>query len=300
MTDCARPAAAAAGSTTYARCASGYARLSARITGVVNITSPISRSLSNRIFTRPDFWRHEYSGPTRVSSRFDRGLVDEHDRNVVLDGIHAVALRALERGAILHQIDLRLALRARKNLEQLWIDHRVPIARPWSLVVGPGRETRDSHDDPADIQPHICLGGGAAVIIVSGRMPIAPAALVWLATASPAVGPQPPAPSQTEAQADQPTAGYYFVLGRYLEGEGQIPAAIDALKQAIQLEPKSAEPRAELAALYARQDRANEAIAAAEDALKVDPQNREANRILGSVLAALSEQRGRYAGAARC
>ena len=59
------------------------------------------------------------------------------------------------------------------------------------------------------------------------------------------------------------------------------------LKQAIQLEPKSAEPRAELAALYARQDRANEAIAAAEDALKVDPKNHEANRILGSVLAAL-------------
>ena len=124
-------------------------------------------------------------------------------------------------------------------------------------------------------------------------MPIALVAFVWLATASPAVEPQPPASSQPATQADQPTAGYYFVLGRYLEGEGQVPAAIDALKRAIQLEPKSAEPRAELAALYARQDRANEAIAAAEDALKVDPRNREANRILGSVLAALSEERGR-------
>jgi tetratricopeptide (TPR) repeat protein len=124
-------------------------------------------------------------------------------------------------------------------------------------------------------------------------MPIALVAFVWLATASPAVEPQPPVSSQPVTQADQPTAGYYFVLGRYLEGEGQVPAAIDALKQAIQLEPKSAEPRAELAALYARQDRASEAIAAAEDALKVDPRNREANRILGSVLAALSEERGR-------
>ena len=60
--------------------------------------------------------------------------------------------------------------------------------------------------------------------------------------------------SQPATQADQPNAGYYFVLGRYLEGEGQIPAAIAALKRAIELEPKSAEPRAELAALYARQD----------------------------------------------
>ena len=50
--------------------------------------------------------------------------------------------------------------------------------------------------------------------------------------------------------------------------------------------PESAEPRAELAALYARQDKPREAVAAAEDALKVDPRNREANRILGSVCAA--------------
>ena len=87
-------------------------------------------------------------------------------------------------------------------------------------------------------------------------MPIALVAFVWLATASPAVEPQPPVSSQPATQADQPTAAYYFLLGRYLEGEGQVPAAIDALKRAIQLEPKSAEPRAELAALYARQDRA--------------------------------------------
>jgi tetratricopeptide (TPR) repeat protein len=121
-------------------------------------------------------------------------------------------------------------------------------------------------------------------------MLIAPAAFLWLATASP-VGQQTPQVPKPEARADQPTAGYYFVLRRYLEGEGQIPDAIEALKHAIQLEPDAAEPRAELAALYARQDRADDAIHAAEDALKVDPQNREANRILGSVLAAVSEQR---------
>jgi len=86
-------------------------------------------------------------------------------------------------------------------------------------------------------------------------------------------------------------ATYYFLLGRYLEGGGKIDEAVAALRKAIALDPKSAEPRAELAGLYARQDKASDAMAAAEDALTVDPKNREANRILGSVLAALADQR---------
>jgi tetratricopeptide (TPR) repeat protein len=92
------------------------------------------------------------------------------------------------------------------------------------------------------------------------------------------------------AQAPE-DAAYYFLLGRYLEGAGKIEEAVAVLRKAIALEPKSAEPRAELAGLYARQEKAPEAVAAAEDALTVDPRNQEANRILGSVLAALAEQR---------
>jgi tetratricopeptide (TPR) repeat protein len=97
----------------------------------------------------------------------------------------------------------------------------------------------------------------------------------------------------TQAPAAQipEDATYYFLLGRYLEGGGKIDEAVAALRKAIALDPKSAEPRAELAGLYARQDKGAEAITAAEDALKVDPKNKEANRILGSVLAALAEQR---------
>ena len=75
--------------------------------------------------------------------------------------------------------------------------------------------------------------------------------------------------------------------GRLLE----IDEAVAALRKAIALDPKSAEPRAELAALYARQDKASDALLAAEEALKVDPRNQEANRILGSVLAALADSR---------
>ena len=84
---------------------------------------------------------------------------------------------------------------------------------------------------------------------------------------------------------------YYFLLGRYLEGEGKIDEAAAALKKAIELDPSSAEPRAELAGIYARADRAREALDAAEDALKVDAKNVEANRVLGSVLAAFAEQK---------
>jgi tetratricopeptide (TPR) repeat protein len=87
------------------------------------------------------------------------------------------------------------------------------------------------------------------------------------------------------------SAEYYFMLGRHLEDQRKVEDAIAAHKKAIALAPDSAEARAELAALYARQDRAREALDTAEGALQRDPDNREANRILGTVYAALSDQR---------
>lgn len=98
-------------------------------------------------------------------------------------------------------------------------------------------------------------------------------------------------PSTGAGQRDEGLPAYYFLLGRYLEGEGKIDEAVAAFRKAIELDPGSAEPRAELAALYARADKAAEAVSAAEDALKMDPRNQEANRILGSVLAAVAEQK---------
>jgi tetratricopeptide (TPR) repeat protein len=97
--------------------------------------------------------------------------------------------------------------------------------------------------------------------------------------------------AQTPAPAAPDGAGYYFLLGRRLESSGDTDKAIAAFKQAIALAPESAELHAELAGLYARDDRAVEAVAAADAALAKDPDNREANRILGSVYAALAEQR---------
>jgi tetratricopeptide (TPR) repeat protein len=82
-------------------------------------------------------------------------------------------------------------------------------------------------------------------------------------------------------------------MGRYYESQGDVDKAIASHKQALSLAPASAEIRAELAGLYARQDRPAEAVEMAEAALEKDPENREANRILGSVFAALAEQRQR-------
>src|SRR3954468_1556611 len=100
------------------------------------------------------------------------------------------------------------------------------------------------------------------------------------------------APAQRQASPSaEPTAAYYFMLGRHLEDLDKVDDAIAAHQKAIALEPQSAELRAELAGLYARQDRLRDALDAAEAALEHDGSNREANRILGTVYAALSEQR---------
>ena len=114
--------------------------------------------------------------------------------------------------------------------------------------------------------------------------PIAPILVLLLLTCAPPAAAQP-------AAAAAGDAGYYFLLGRRHESMGDVDKAVAAYKQALTLAPNSAELRAELAGLYARQDRAVEAIDTAEEALTRDPDNREANRILGSIYAALAEQR---------
>ena len=114
--------------------------------------------------------------------------------------------------------------------------------------------------------------------------PIAPILVLLLLTCAPPAAAQP-------AAAAAGDAGYYFLLGRRHESMGDVDKAVAAYKQALTLAPNSAELRAELAGLYARQDRAVEAIDTAEEALRRDPDNREANRILGSIYAALAEQR---------
>src|SRR5437016_11574005 len=95
---------------------------------------------------------------------------------------------------------------------------------------------------------------------------------------------QPPSGKLAEAYAQ-------FLLGRHLEGEDELDGAIAAYKRASQFDPRSADILAEMAGLYMRQNRLDDAIAAADQALKIDAANREAHRVLGIVYATLAENR---------
>jgi len=88
-----------------------------------------------------------------------------------------------------------------------------------------------------------------------------------------------------------------FMLGRHLESADDIPGAIAAFKRATQLDPQSGDIVAELAGLYMRQSRLDEALQAGEQALKIEPANREAHRVLGIVYATLVESGRRNARA---
>ena len=99
----------------------------------------------------------------------------------------------------------------------------------------------------------------------------------------------PPARPAAGLQPGRAQAYYEFLQGRHLEASGAVDAAIKAYERAATLDPQSAEIPAELAGLYARQNRAAEAIRFAEKALGIDPQNVEAHRVLGMVFSSVAQ-----------
>lgn len=80
-----------------------------------------------------------------------------------------------------------------------------------------------------------------------------------------------------------------FLLGHQLDETDDAAGAIAAYKRAMELDPLAAEIPAELAGLYLRRNNVKEAMATAEQALKVAPANREANRVMGLLYAALGD-----------
>ena len=100
-------------------------------------------------------------------------------------------------------------------------------------------------------------------------------------------------PTSPEPPFEERAAAYHaFVLGRSFEGAGDIDGAIGAYERAAELDPVTSDIWAELAALYARQNRPDEAVAAGNAALERDPDNAEAHRTLGLVFAARVGARG--------
>lgn len=106
---------------------------------------------------------------------------------------------------------------------------------------------------------------------------------VSVATGPRTAGAQPQKPDQlAEAYAQ-------FLLGHHLDENDDEAGAIAAYKRAMELDPTSAEIPGELAALYLRENKVQDAIASAEQALKISPSNREANRVLGVINAAMAD-----------
>ena len=95
-----------------------------------------------------------------------------------------------------------------------------------------------------------------------------------------------PAVAQTAA-APQPDpkaqALYEFMMARRLESTGDAAGALASLERAKTRAPQSGEISAEIAGYYFRQNRATEAVAAAEQALKLDKDKEEAHNILGTI-----------------
>src|SRR6478752_427544 len=122
---------------------------------------------------------------------------------------------------------------------------------------------------------------GAAVVVLMAVTPASGSASAQTPTREQAVQAASPDP---KAQAM-----FEFMMARRLEAAGDGPGALASLERARKLDPQSAEISSEIAGYYFRQNRATEAIAAAEQSLKLEPDNVEAHNILGTVYAALAE-----------
>lgn len=83
-----------------------------------------------------------------------------------------------------------------------------------------------------------------------------------------------------------------FLLAHHLDEADDEAGAIAAYKKAMELDPSAADIPGELAALYLRENKIQEAMSTADQALKLSPSNREANRVLGIINAAMSENSG--------
>lgn len=69
---------------------------------------------------------------------------------------------------------------------------------------------------------------------------------------------------------------------------GDAPAAIAAYRRAMELDPTAASIPAGLAELFLNESRPTDALAAAEQAIKIGPDNKQAHRVLGQVYAGLA------------
>jgi tetratricopeptide (TPR) repeat protein len=111
--------------------------------------------------------------------------------------------------------------------------------------------------------------------------------------------PAAPATAAAASQSDDRVGQAYeqFLRARMIRDD-DVEGAIAAYKRAIALDPSAADIPADLADLYMDEGRISEAIATAEQALKITPANYAAHRVLGMIYAqmATSSPTGRRGG----
>ena len=108
----------------------------------------------------------------------------------------------------------------------------------------------------------------------------------------------PPTAAPASPQGDRLGEAYEQFLRARMVRQDDVEGAIAAYKRAIALDPASADVPADLADLYMDEGRISEAIATAEQALKISSANFTAHRVLGMIYAqmATSVQGGRRGG----
>jgi tetratricopeptide (TPR) repeat protein len=111
--------------------------------------------------------------------------------------------------------------------------------------------------------------------------PIAGAALQQAATTA--------SPEQASKWSGTAEAYYLFLQASQLESDGDLDGAVKLYQQAAGLDPGACEIPAALSELYARQDRAREAIDSAESALKINAGCLQAHYVLGSIYAVYAQ-----------
>ena len=113
------------------------------------------------------------------------------------------------------------------------------------------------------------------------------AALVLMVTAGPALARRPL--RVRAAQDPKAQAQFEFMMARRMESAGDTAGALAVARARAQARSGAAEIPAEIAGYYFRQNRPADAVAAAEQALKLDKDNVEAHNILGTVFSAWAE-----------
>ena len=121
--------------------------------------------------------------------------------------------------------------------------------------------------------------------------------LAALGAAIPATG-QTGAPRAPEAATGPAAQGFdpigeayaQFLMAQRYEEDANVAETIAAYKRAMTLDPKSAAIAAALAGFYMRQDRTSDAMTTAEQALKIDADNAEGHRVMGTLYTTLASQ----------